>query len=175
MWESLEMRRRTDWQRKEQLDILMRGTACSTLMTANSVKHVTPPPPEDPASSPQARADQVAEGRRQLQARHEAEYQAALVAVKERLLQDEGPEYRDQLKDEIRGWYRQYLEVVAIITGVTLMREVGSTSPPLNVYMCSEETGEFPEFPSEEEGGSQDQSFLARMTSNITADTISVQ
>lgn len=66
------------------------------------------------------------EKRRSLQAKHEDEYQKALVAVKDELREKEGDEIVENMKEEIRNWFQA----------------------------DKDETGKFPDYPSDEEGGS---------------------
>lgn len=64
--------------------------------------------------------------RRKVQAEHEMEYEKALVEVKDELREREGDEIIENMKEEIRNWFQT----------------------------DKEETGKFPDYPSDEEGGS---------------------
>lgn len=83
------------------------------------------PPPEYPKVY-QEKLKEMEEKRRALQAKHEDEYQKALVAVKDELREKEGDEIIENMKEEIRNWFQS----------------------------DKEETGKFPDYPSDEEGGS---------------------
>uniref|UniRef100_A0A8C4YAK9 IQ motif containing with AAA domain 1 like n=1 Tax=Gopherus evgoodei TaxID=1825980 RepID=A0A8C4YAK9_9SAUR len=60
------------------------------------------------------------------QADYEAEYQQALVSIREGLYEVEGPDMREEMKEQLRQWFIE----------------------------CHDLTGRFPEFPDEEIGGS---------------------
>jgi len=64
--------------------------------------------------------------RRAVQQENEREYQNALVTIKEKLKDVEGPEMRESMQDQIRQWFIESRDA----------------------------TGKFPEYPTEEEGGS---------------------
>merc|ERR1712080_297350 len=64
--------------------------------------------------------------RRVVQLENEREYQKALVSIKEKLKDVEGPEMRESMQDQIRQWFIESRDA----------------------------TGKFPEYPTEEEGGS---------------------
>ena len=66
------------------------------------------------------------EERRILQTKHEVEYHKALDQIKDDIREKEGDEIIEQMKEDIRNWY---------------MAE-------------KDETGKFPDYPSDEEGGS---------------------
>ncbi|XP_063286074.1 dynein regulatory complex protein 11 isoform X1 [Pelobates fuscus] len=65
--------------------------------------------------------------RSELQEQHEVEYQHALVQIKETIREKEGPNMKATLQDQIRQWFIE----------------------------CRHVTGKFPDFPSEEDGGSR--------------------
>ncbi|KAJ2953495.1 hypothetical protein O0L34_g1093 [Tuta absoluta] len=73
------------------------------------------------------KAEEVKEYRRQLQKAREKEYQEALVNMEEQLRKQHGVRLNEQIGDELRRWIQEYYE----------------------------RTGRFPEFPSEEGGGSR--------------------
>uniref|UniRef100_A0A8C5PLA7 IQ motif containing with AAA domain 1 n=1 Tax=Leptobrachium leishanense TaxID=445787 RepID=A0A8C5PLA7_9ANUR len=64
--------------------------------------------------------------RSELQEQHEAEYQHALIQIKDTIREKEGPNMKANLQDQIRQWFIE----------------------------CRHVTGKFPDFPSEEDGGS---------------------
>merc|ERR1712147_454673 len=66
------------------------------------------------------------DARRKVQQENEREYQKALVTIKEKLKDVEGPEMRESMRDQIRQWFIESRDA----------------------------TGKFPEYPTEEEGGS---------------------
>ncbi|KAK1798716.1 hypothetical protein P4O66_007004 [Electrophorus voltai] len=83
--------------------------------------------PRPPVSSPaEKRAWQAERSRRQVQEQHEAEYQQALVNLKESVRSVDGPDIKATLQDQIRQWFLK----------------------------CRDATGSFPDFPSVEDGGS---------------------
>ena len=66
------------------------------------------------------------EQRRKVQIDHEVEYQKALVGIKEEIREKEGDEIVEKMKEEIRKWFQD----------------------------DKDETGKYPEYPSDDEGGS---------------------
>ena len=64
--------------------------------------------------------------RRQVQIDNEVEYQKALVEIKDEIREKEGDEIVEKMKEEIRDWFQE----------------------------DKEETGKFPDYPSDDEGGS---------------------
>ncbi|XP_074841508.1 IQ and AAA domain-containing protein 1-like isoform X2 [Carettochelys insculpta] len=72
------------------------------------------------------RAQLGEEFRRLRQADYEAEYQQALVSIREGLYEVEGPDMKEEMKEQLRQWFIE----------------------------CHDLTGHFPEFPDEELGGS---------------------
>ncbi|KAB5584412.1 hypothetical protein PHYPO_G00107250 [Pangasianodon hypophthalmus] len=83
--------------------------------------------PKLPTPSPaQQRAKHVESSRHQMQERHEAEYQQALITIKESVRLVDGPDIKETLQDQIRQWFLE----------------------------CRDATGKFPDFPSSEDGGS---------------------
>ncbi|KAI5642820.1 ATPase family associated with various cellular activities (AAA) domain-containing protein [Phthorimaea operculella] len=86
------------------------------------------------------KAEEVKEYRRKLQKEREKEYQEALVSMEEQLRKQHGVRLNEQIGDELRRWIQEYYE----------------------------RTGRFPEFPSEEGGGSRTmfsrQAFLQDIT-----------
>jgi len=71
-------------------------------------------------------ADLVMEHRRIVQQENEKDYQKALVSIKEKLRDVEGAEMREVMQDQVRQWFIESRDA----------------------------SGKFPEYPSEEEGGS---------------------
>ena len=83
-------------------------------------------PPPEYSTAYQTKLQQISQFRRELQVEYEAEYERALVEVKEELREKEGPDLTEAMKDQVREWFAKE----------------------------KEEQGKFPDFPSEEEGGS---------------------
>ncbi|XP_074919513.1 IQ and AAA domain-containing protein 1-like [Chelonoidis abingdonii] len=77
-------------------------------------------------SAAMLRAQLGEEFRHLRQADYEAEYQQALVSIREGLYEVEGPDMREEMKEQLRQWFIE----------------------------CHDLTGRFPEFPDEEIGGS---------------------
>ena len=62
-------------------------------------------PPERPSPSPAEQcAHQVEAARRAVQEQHEAEYQRAVISIKESVRAVEGPDIRETLQEQIRQW-----------------------------------------------------------------------
>ncbi|KAK6325599.1 hypothetical protein J4Q44_G00049410 [Coregonus suidteri] len=86
-------------------------------------------PPEQQQQRPsvaQLKAQQVEATRRMVQEENEAEYQRALVSIKESVCAVDGPDLRETLQEQIRQWFIE----------------------------CRDATGKFPDFPNAENGGS---------------------
>uniref|UniRef100_W5KQD7 IQ motif containing with AAA domain 1 n=1 Tax=Astyanax mexicanus TaxID=7994 RepID=W5KQD7_ASTMX len=77
-------------------------------------------------SPAQQRAQQVEKIRRQVQDQHEAEYQQALLSIKQSVRSVDEADIKETLQDQIRQWFLE----------------------------CRDATGKFPDFPSAEDGGS---------------------
>nr|CAB3255453.1 IQ and AAA domain-containing protein 1-like [Phallusia mammillata] len=75
---------------------------------------------------PQMLAKKTEVDRRVTQEDNEVEYQQALVTVKEKIRQVEGPDMKEMMQDQIRQWFIE----------------------------CRDATGKFPDYPDEEDGGS---------------------
>lgn len=86
------------------------------------------PKPFDPLKdrSPMQEAEKTRELRRLRQQQHERDYQEAVVKMREKILTQEGLMIRDEIADKTREWFFKYRE----------------------------QTGKFPDFPDEEDGGS---------------------
>uniref|UniRef100_A0AAY4E4H4 ATPase AAA-type core domain-containing protein n=1 Tax=Denticeps clupeoides TaxID=299321 RepID=A0AAY4E4H4_9TELE len=84
------------------------------------------PRPQEAARRSRLHAQHVEDARRTVQDQHEAEYQQALVAIKESVRSVDGPDFRQTLQEQIRQWFLE----------------------------CRHATGKFPDFPSAEDGGS---------------------
>ncbi|XP_053873657.1 IQ and AAA domain-containing protein 1-like [Malaclemys terrapin pileata] len=87
---------------------------------------MAPDPKASGLSAAMLRAQLGEEFRRLRQADYEAEYQQALVSIREGLYEVEGPDMREEMKEQLRQWFIE----------------------------CHDLTGHFPEFPDEEIGGS---------------------
>lgn len=90
---------------------------------------MVPPPPPPRESNPQARAAQVAERRRQLQAQRQQEMDKALVDLKRQLRAAEEEGIRETIQDKVNQWFVERRDPV---------------------------TGAYPDFPEAENGGSRD-------------------
>ncbi|XP_039272100.1 dynein regulatory complex protein 11-like isoform X2 [Styela clava] len=75
---------------------------------------------------PQTLAENTEMARRVTQDEYEVEYQQALVTVKEKIREVEGPDMKERMQDQIRQWFIE----------------------------CRDATGKFPDYPDEEDGGS---------------------
>ncbi|XP_069502115.1 IQ and AAA domain-containing protein 1-like [Ambystoma mexicanum] len=64
--------------------------------------------------------------RREKREEYELQYQEALVNIKNKMLEVEGPDMKEQMKDQIRQWFIE----------------------------CHDKTGKFPDYPEDEDGGS---------------------
>ncbi|XP_062383643.1 dynein regulatory complex protein 11 isoform X2 [Sardina pilchardus] len=109
VWLGYSQRKRTKRQRQEELIFL----------------GMVAPPRATPSLAEQS-ARQVEVSRRAVQEQHEAEYQRALVSIKESVRAVEGLDIRETLQEQIRQWFIE----------------------------CRDATGKFPDFPSVEDGGS---------------------
>uniref|UniRef100_F6V6L4 Uncharacterized protein n=1 Tax=Ciona intestinalis TaxID=7719 RepID=F6V6L4_CIOIN len=76
--------------------------------------------------TPQAFAEKTEADRHITQEENEVEYQQALVTIKEKIRQVEGPDIKETMQDQIRQWFIE----------------------------CRDATGKFPDYPDEEDGGS---------------------
>lgn len=103
-----------------------------------------PPAPIKQKNAPQTIAAKVENHRRLVQDAHEQDFQQALVTVKEKVLEREGPAMREVMQDQIRQWFIE----------------------------CRDATGKFPDLPDADEGGSaavfkpRDPALLARELAN---------
>jgi len=82
--------------------------------------------PKDPLKRLLAEVKQHEDERRKRQEKHEISYQQALIATREKIKQTEGPDMKERLQDQIRQWFIE----------------------------CRNVTQKFPDFPDEDEGGS---------------------
>ncbi|XP_033028249.1 dynein regulatory complex protein 11 isoform X1 [Lacerta agilis] len=85
-----------------------------------------PPPHFHKPSISVLRAQKVDNIRCEIQEKHELDFQKALVSIKERVKEIEGPDIKESLQDQIRQWFIE----------------------------CRHMTGRFPDYPDEEQGGS---------------------
>ncbi|KAL5266277.1 hypothetical protein ACHWQZ_G003637 [Mnemiopsis leidyi] len=76
--------------------------------------------------SPVSKVSKREEERVLIQAQHEREYQDALVNIKEKIREAEGPDIKENMQDQIRQWFIETRDA----------------------------TGKFPDYPSDDEGGS---------------------
>lgn len=71
----------------------------------NFQKIQKPSPTVPYIDSPMYESEQQIEKRRLIQQENEREYQKALVSIKTKLQEIEGPEMRERLHDQIRQWF----------------------------------------------------------------------
>ena len=64
-------------------------------------------PPPDYSTVYQQKLEQINQFRRELQVEYQGEYERALVDVKEELIEKEGPDLTENMKDEIRDWFNK--------------------------------------------------------------------
>ena len=64
-------------------------------------------PPPDYSTVYQQKLEEINQFRRELQVEYQAEYERALVEVKEDLTEKEGPDLTENMKDEIREWFNK--------------------------------------------------------------------
>ena len=64
-------------------------------------------PPPDYSTVYQEKLEQINQFRRELQVEYQGEYERALVEVKEELIEKEGPDLTENMKDEIRDWFNK--------------------------------------------------------------------
>lgn len=62
-------------------------------------------PPTEYPHAYQDRLSEIASERRDLQDRHQREYEEALVSVKDELREKEGEEMEEEMKGQIREWF----------------------------------------------------------------------
>jgi hypothetical protein len=84
------------------------------------------PLPKDLKQLPQYQAKKTEERRRDIVKHNEKEFQQALVSIKDKLRQTEGPDVKERMINQIRQWFLE----------------------------CRDVTGKFPDYPDEDEGGS---------------------
>ena len=65
----------------------------------------SPPPLANTKSIPQSIALRNEADRRKTQEVHEQEYQQALITIKEKIRETEGPDIKETLMDQIRQWF----------------------------------------------------------------------
>ncbi|XP_012580617.1 PREDICTED: IQ and AAA domain-containing protein 1 [Condylura cristata] len=87
---------------------------------------MTPPPLFNGVSATMIQAEKVAYLRSELQLKHEESYREALVTIKDDLKLTEGADIKENLQEQIRRWFIE----------------------------CRNLTGDFPQYPEVEEGGS---------------------
>ena len=64
-----------------------------------------PPLPTNVKNTPQSMASRTELTRHVTQEMHEMEYQQALVTVKEKIRDTEGPDMKEAMMDQIRQWF----------------------------------------------------------------------
>ena len=64
-------------------------------------------PPPDYSTVYQQKLEEINQFRRELQVEYQGEYERALVDVKEELIEKEGPDLNENMKDEIRDWFNK--------------------------------------------------------------------
>jgi len=63
------------------------------------------PPPHDPKNLTLDNARKVEGLRRTTQDEHEREYQQALITVKDKIRESEGPDMKESMQEQIRQWF----------------------------------------------------------------------
>ncbi|XP_068101429.1 dynein regulatory complex protein 11 isoform X2 [Hyperolius riggenbachi] len=111
VWRGYIQRKRTTQQREEEMIFL----------------GMVPPAHFNTVSMAQGVALKTEALRSDLQDQHEADYQHALVHIKDTIRETEGLDMKETLQDQIRQWFIE----------------------------CRHATGKFPDFPDEEDGGSK--------------------
>ena len=66
---------------------------------------VPPPGPNNPKHTPQSMAASTESNRRVTQEIHEKEYQQALITIKDKIRDSEGPDMKETMMDQIRQWF----------------------------------------------------------------------
>jgi IQ and AAA domain-containing protein len=84
------------------------------------------PLPKDLKQLPQYQARKTEDRRREMGKVNETQYQLALINIKDKLRQTEGPDIKERMMNQIRQWFLE----------------------------CRDITGKFPDYPDEDEGGS---------------------
>ncbi|KAA0190040.1 IQ and AAA domain-containing protein 1, partial [Fasciolopsis buskii] len=112
MWRGAQKRREVKKMRHEELVWLG--------MVPNNLHHIVQ------KSNMVKLAQRVEAVRRVTQGIYEQEYQDAIVRLKEKVRETEGPEMRENMQDQIRQWFVE----------------------------CRDATGRFPDYPEEDQGGS---------------------
>jgi len=110
VWKGFAQRRRTRKEREEEMMFIGMNN----------------PPVLTSKNTPQALAGKTEGARRITQEMHEQEYQQALITVKDKIRETEGPDTKETMMDQIRQWFIE----------------------------CRDATGKFPDYPAEDEGGS---------------------
>ncbi|KAI5108887.1 IQ and AAA domain-containing protein 1 isoform X1 [Silurus meridionalis] len=111
-----------DEERKKQRQVINR--TLDLHLSATLIQKIDPQ--LSTPSSAQQRAKHIESSRHRMQEQHEAEYQQALINIKESVRLLDGPDIKETLQDQIRQWFLE----------------------------CRDATGKFPDFPSIEDGGS---------------------
>ncbi|CAK8678578.1 unnamed protein product [Clavelina lepadiformis] len=111
IWKGFVQRRITRREREEEMVFI-------GMVPAKEVK--------SKKAHPKVFAEKTETDRRVTQEENEVEYQQALVTIKEKIRQVEGPDIKETMQDQIRQWFIE----------------------------CRDATGKFPDYPDEEDGGS---------------------
>ncbi|KAJ8301907.1 hypothetical protein KUTeg_020894 [Tegillarca granosa] len=110
IWKGFAQRRRTKKEREEEMIFI--GMA--------------PPPPAGTKNTAQAMSVKIESQRRLTQRNNEEQYQQALITIKDKIQETEGPDIKETMMDQIRQWFIE----------------------------CRDATGKFPDYPDEDDGGS---------------------
>ncbi|KAM8934134.1 dynein regulatory complex protein 11 [Pelodytes ibericus] len=110
VWQGYIQRKKTKQLREEEMVFLC----------------MEPPPNFYKVSMAEVIAEKTESLRSELQEQHEAEYQLALIKIKDSLRETEALDMKETLQDQLRQWFIE----------------------------CRHATGKFPDFPDEEDGGS---------------------
>ena len=82
-------------------------------------------PPPDYSTAFQLKLDQISHFRRELQVEYHAEYERSLVEVKDDLMEKEGPELTETMKDEIRDWFNKEKYVIKYSLSIPTLYLIG--------------------------------------------------
>jgi len=93
-WRGYSSRKATELMRAEELIFI--GMA--------------PPPPHSKEVDPLLKEKEVKKRRKLIQAQHEEEYRQALVSLDKEVYDNEGPDMKEEMMDQLRDWYIKYRE-----------------------------------------------------------------
>ena len=80
------------------------------------------PSPKDLKQLPQYQAKKTEDRRREIVKHNEKEFQQALVSIKEKLRQTEGPDIRERMISQIRQWFLECRSLIYLIYSLRLIK-----------------------------------------------------